>query len=149
MLQATFEILSSMGENEFLKVWRNFKYPLSWSRQQNPITHLGSYFFSDYLRLSMIMPFLINRAISNVTMLNKSFIEHLIKACTITKSHVIDQLLNLWISFSKMVYLVFRKEFSENCFNDLQRNLVQWAVQVAKVSHMYKIFECITYNFYY
>uniref|UniRef100_U9TZ70 Uncharacterized protein n=1 Tax=Rhizophagus irregularis (strain DAOM 181602 / DAOM 197198 / MUCL 43194) TaxID=747089 RepID=U9TZ70_RHIID len=32
-----------------------------------------------------------------------------------------------------MVYLVFRKEFSENCFNDLQRNLVQWAVQVAKI----------------
>ncbi|CAB5190902.1 unnamed protein product [Rhizophagus irregularis] len=28
---------------------------------------------------------------------------------------------------------LFRKEFSENCFNDLQRNLVQWAVQVAKI----------------
>jgi hypothetical protein len=28
-------------------------------------------------------------------MLNKQFIEHLIKACAITKSHVIDQLLNL------------------------------------------------------
>ncbi|PKB91791.1 hypothetical protein RhiirA5_447547, partial [Rhizophagus irregularis] len=51
MLQATFEILTAVGEEEFLKTWRNFEFPLIWSRQQNPITHLGSYFFSDYLRL--------------------------------------------------------------------------------------------------
>ncbi|CAB4420623.1 unnamed protein product [Rhizophagus irregularis] len=46
---------------------------------------------------------------------------------------VIDRLLNLWISFSKMVYLVFRKEFSENCYNNLQQSLMQWAIQVAKI----------------
>uniref|UniRef100_U9UC83 Uncharacterized protein n=1 Tax=Rhizophagus irregularis (strain DAOM 181602 / DAOM 197198 / MUCL 43194) TaxID=747089 RepID=U9UC83_RHIID len=133
MLQATFEILNSIGENEFLNVWRNFEYPSVWSRQQNPISHLNSYFFSDYLRLSMIMPFLINRAITNVTLLNKPFTEHLIKVYNITKNQVIDRLLNLWVSFSKMVYLVFHKEFSENCYNNLQQSLMQWAIQVAKI----------------
>ena len=32
MLQATFEILSSTGEDEFLKIWRNFEFPSVWSR---------------------------------------------------------------------------------------------------------------------
>ncbi|PKY57872.1 hypothetical protein RhiirA4_429309 [Rhizophagus irregularis] len=133
MLQATFEILTAMGEEVFLKTWRNFEFPSTWSRQQNPITHLDLYFFSDYLHLSMIMPFFINRVITNVTLLNKPFTEHLIKVYNITKNQVIDRLLNLWISFSKMVYLVFRKEFSENCYNNLQQSLMQWAIQVAKI----------------
>ncbi|CAH1771506.1 3297_t:CDS:1, partial [Entrophospora sp. SA101] len=92
------------GEDEFLKIWHNFEFPSTWARQQNPITHLGSYFFSDYLHLSMIMPFLINRAIST-TMLNKAFIEHLITSCATTKKHTVDQLLSLCVSFSKMAFL--------------------------------------------
>ena len=137
MLQKTFEILSTTGEDEFLKIWRNFEFPSTWAHQQNPITHLGSYFFSDYLRLSMIMPFLINREIST-TMLNKAFIEHLIKSCATTKNHTVDQLLSLWVSFSKMVFLVFCKEFSETGYNNLQQSIITWAVQVIKVSHMHK-----------
>jgi len=65
MLQATFAILTTKGEDSFLTNWRCFEFPSTWSRQKNPITHLGSYFFSDYLRLTMIMPFLIDRAIFN------------------------------------------------------------------------------------
>jgi len=137
MLQKTFEILSTTGEDEFLKIWHNFEFPSTWAHQQNPITHLGSYFFSDYLRLSMIMPFLINRAIST-TMLNKAFIEHLIKSCATTKNHTVDQLLSLWVSFSKMAFLVFRKKLSETDYNNLQQSIMTWAVQVTKVSHMHK-----------
>jgi hypothetical protein len=44
MLQATFEILLPAGEIEFLNIWHRFEFPSLWSRQQNPITHLGSYF---------------------------------------------------------------------------------------------------------
>ncbi|UZN99587.1 uncharacterized protein OCT59_000854 [Rhizophagus irregularis] len=32
MLQSTFGILNSIGENKFLNVWRNFEYPSVWSR---------------------------------------------------------------------------------------------------------------------
>jgi|GEM_PF-3337476 len=132
MLQATFEILSSAGEDEFLKTWRNFEFPSVWSRQQNPITHLGSYFFSDYLRLSMIMPFLINQSLS-ISMVNKTFVEYLIETSNITKRQIIDQFLNLWVSFSRMVSLTFHKEFSEDDYNNLQQNLTLWAENVAKV----------------
>ncbi|CAJ0866548.1 13389_t:CDS:2, partial [Entrophospora sp. SA101] len=94
-------------------------------------TEYGSYFFSDYLHLSMIMPFLINRAIST-TMLNKAFIEHLITSCATTKKHTVDQLLSLCVSFSKMAFLVFRKELSETDYNNLQQSIMAWAVQVTK-----------------
>ncbi|PKC09450.1 hypothetical protein RhiirA5_415624 [Rhizophagus irregularis] len=103
MLQATFQTFSTIGENAFLEIWHNFEFPPTWSRQQNPITHLGSYFFSDCLCLCMIMPFLIYRAISNTAMLNKAFVEHLIK------------------------------EFSEIGYNDLQQRIMQWAMQIAKI----------------
>ena len=94
MLQATFEILSSAGEIEFLNTWYRFEFPSLWSRQQNPITHLGLYFFSDYLRLSMIILFIINRAL-DITMLNKTFVENMIVTCNIMKSQVLDRLLGL------------------------------------------------------
>ncbi|GBB91384.1 hypothetical protein RclHR1_18630003 [Rhizophagus clarus] len=68
-LQATFRTFSTIREDTFLKTWYNFEFPSTWSCQQNPILHLGLYFFSDCLQLNMIMPFLITWAIST-TMLN-------------------------------------------------------------------------------
>jgi hypothetical protein len=133
MLQSTFEILTSIGENEFLKVWHNFEHPSVWSRQQNPITHLNSYFFSDYLRLSMIMPFLINRSLISTSMLNKKFVEFLIEANKFTRRQIIDQFLSLWVSFSKMSSLIFYKEFSEDDYNNLQQSIIHWSEKVAKV----------------
>ncbi|RGB25373.1 hypothetical protein C1646_771828, partial [Rhizophagus diaphanus] len=76
MLQSTFTILTSKGEESFLIFWKHFEFPNIWSRQQNPITHLNSYFFSDYLRLTMIMPFLIDRTINNNNLLKETFINH-------------------------------------------------------------------------
>ena len=132
MLQSTFEILFSKGETEFLKVWHDFEFPPYWSQQQNPITHLGSYFFSDYLHLSIIMPFLINRVL-HITMLNKTFVEYVIETCTITKSQVLDKLLGLWVYFSWMVSLTFHKEFSDVDYNNLQQSIILWSRLVAKV----------------
>ncbi|UZO03748.1 uncharacterized protein OCT59_024151 [Rhizophagus irregularis] len=132
MLQSTFGILNSIGENEFLNVWRNFEYPSVWSRQQNPISHLNSYFFSDYLRLSMIMPFLINRSLISTSMLNRTIVEFLIEESKFTKRQIIDQFLSLWASFSKMASLIFCKEFSEDNYNDLQQNIIHWSEKVGK-----------------
>ncbi|CAB5360472.1 unnamed protein product [Rhizophagus irregularis] len=133
MLQSTFGILNSIGENEFLNVWRNFEYPSVWSCQHNPISHLNSYFFSDYLRLSMIMPFLINRSLISTSMLNRTIVEFLIEESKFTKRQIIDQFLSLWASFSKMASLIFCKEFSEDNYNDLQQNIIHWSEKVGKV----------------
>ena len=66
-------------------------------------------------------------------MVNKTFVEYLIETSNITKHQIIDQFLNLWVSFSRMVLLTFHKEFSEDDYNNLQQNLTLWAENVAKV----------------
>ncbi|CAB4429127.1 unnamed protein product [Rhizophagus irregularis] len=38
-----------------------------------------------------------------------------------------------------MAFFIFRKEFSEIGYNDLQQRIMQWAMQVAKVNHMHKV----------
>ncbi|CAB5300800.1 unnamed protein product [Rhizophagus irregularis] len=38
-----------------------------------------------------------------------------------------------------MAFFIFRKEFSEIGYNDLQQRIMQWAMQIAKVSHMHKV----------
>ena len=137
MLQATFSILTSKGEESFLTIWKCFEFPNIWSRQQNPITHLGSYYFSDYFRLTMIMPFLLNRAI-NVLLLKDTFIHNVIMTCNFTqKIQVFDELQNLWIIFAKLVSLIFKKEFNDINYNELRDYISQWADLVAKVSFIY------------
>lgn len=134
MLQATFAILTSKGEELFLTNWKYFEFPSVWSRQQNPITHLNSYYFSDYFRLTMIMPFLLDRAI-NILSLKDAFVNNLITTCNLTrKSQVIDQLRNLWILFAKLVSLTFKKSFDESNYNELRNCITQWTGLVSKAS---------------
>lgn len=46
-----------------------------------------------------------------------------------------------------MAFFIFRKEFSEIGYNDLQQRIMQWAMQIAKVSHMHKV-TCILQIYY-
>ena len=57
-------------------------------------------------------------------MINKTFVEYLIKTSKITKCQLIDQFLSLWVSFFQMVSLTFHKEFSEDDYNNLQQKLI-------------------------
>ncbi|GES95935.1 hypothetical protein GLOIN_2v1790377 [Rhizophagus clarus] len=54
------ELFSQKGEDEFIKAWKNFEKPKKWSRLPNPISHNASFMMSDYLRLAMIMSFILN-----------------------------------------------------------------------------------------
>ncbi|GES86129.1 hypothetical protein GLOIN_2v1790377 [Rhizophagus clarus] len=60
LLKLTCELFSQKGEDEFIKAWKNFEKPKKWSRLPNPISHNASFMMSDYLRLAMIMPFILN-----------------------------------------------------------------------------------------
>ncbi|PKY62311.1 hypothetical protein RhiirA4_488574, partial [Rhizophagus irregularis] len=134
MLQSTFTILTSKGEESFLNFWKHFEFPNIWSRQQNPITHLNSYFFSDYLRLTMIMPFLIDRTINNNNLLKETFINHVVTSCNLSrKNQVISQLRYLWVLFAKLVALIFKKIFNEATHNELKNYITQWGYLVAKI----------------
>ena len=61
LLKLTCELLSQEGERDFITNWKNFEKPKNWSRLPNPISHHDSFMMSDYLRLAMIMPFILQR----------------------------------------------------------------------------------------
>ncbi|CAB4432429.1 unnamed protein product [Rhizophagus irregularis] len=108
MLQATFEILTAMGEEVFLKTWRNFEFPST----------------------CMIMPFLINRAITNVTLLNKPFTEHLIKIYNITKNQIFPNITRLPNFHIQCHFIIHAKNFA---------TLVNTAVPTKEMMHrLYK-----------
>src|SRR5204862_5374930 len=60
LLKLTCELFSQEGEGDFIKTWKDFEKPKKWSRIPNPISYRDSFMMSDYLRLAMIMPFLLN-----------------------------------------------------------------------------------------
>lgn len=61
LLGLTCELFSREGENDFIKTWKDFEKPKKWSRLPNPISHRDSFMMSDYLRLAMIMPYILQR----------------------------------------------------------------------------------------
>lgn len=56
--------MNDEGHKIFVKIWREFEMPSSWNRLQNPITHRDSYWMNNSLRLIMIMPYILARAIN-------------------------------------------------------------------------------------
>ncbi|CAB4398164.1 unnamed protein product [Rhizophagus irregularis] len=142
MLQETFSILTTKGEKLFLTIWKCFEFPSTWSRQQSPITHLNSYFFSDYLHLTMIMPFLINRAI-NVNLLKDNFVNHISISYNLRRNQVVDKLCYLWVLFAKLVALVFKKTYSEAEIKNLNDLIIQWADLILKQSYELLKDQCV------
>ncbi|GES87174.1 hypothetical protein GLOIN_2v1487024 [Rhizophagus clarus] len=58
-LKLTCELFSQKEWTSLSKPGRTLK-PKKWSRLPNPISHNASFMMSDYLRLAMIMPFILN-----------------------------------------------------------------------------------------
>ena len=47
LLKLTITMLSSEGEQNFIKKWKSFEYPRQWSKLPNPISHLESFMMSE------------------------------------------------------------------------------------------------------
>ena len=80
----------------------------------------------------MIMPFLIDRAV-NINSLKENFINYIQTSCNLRKNQVVDKLRYLWVLFTKLVALIFRKAYSETEFKSLNKLIIQWANTVSKV----------------
>jgi methyltransferase-like protein len=122
-LRLTVGLLSLEGQKTFIKTWKNFEYPTQWGKLPNPISHCESFMMSDNLRLSMVMPFILNR------FLRTSHLKHneLIKIQQRIHANRVDlipkSLIKCWVLVSKSMQLVFKNEYSENNYKDLQEIL--------------------------
>ncbi|CAB5388031.1 unnamed protein product [Rhizophagus irregularis] len=88
--------------------------------------------FHYYLHLTMIMPFLINRAI-NVNLLKDNFVNHISISYNLRRNQMVDKLCYLWILFAKLIALVFKKTYSEAEIKNLNDLIIQWADLILKI----------------
>jgi hypothetical protein len=133
LLKLTCELFSREGEDEFVKIWKNFEIPKKWSRLPNPITHYNSFMMSDLLRLAMIMPFLLNQFLKESSLKNNEVatIKQRINAARI--SLVPKTIISCWVHVAKTMKAVFNKEFTSNSYEELQKCLEEEFLILPKV----------------
>ena len=133
LLKLTCELFSQEGEDDFVKIWKNFEIPKKWSRLPNPISHYNSFMMSDLLRLAMIMPFLLNRFLKESSLKNNeaATIRQRIDVARI--SLVLKAIISCWVHVAKTMKAVFNKEFTLDSYEELQLCLKEEFLILPKV----------------
>lgn len=133
LLKLTCELFSREGEEDFIKIWKNFEIPKRWSRLPNPITHYNSFMMSDLLRLAMIMPFLLNQFLreSSLKRNEATIIQRRINATRI--SSVPKNIISCWVVVAKTMKAVFNREFTSDSYEELQHCLEEEFLILPKV----------------
>ena len=123
LLKSTCELFSQEGEDNFIKIWKNFKIPKKWSHLPNPISHSNSFMMSDLLRLAMIMPFLLNQFLKESSLKHNEAvaIQQRIDASRINL--VPKSIISCWVYVAKTMKAVFNKEFTSDNYKELQQYL--------------------------
>lgn len=119
LFDETFKVMNNMGYVEFIKVWKTFEVPSIWNRLQNPITHRDSYWMNDSLRLTMIMPFILIRAI-NYKHYKDDFITRIKNDfCLSNKMQVPGIIVNCWVKMAKACKAIFKSSYIiDESYND-------------------------------
>ncbi|CAB4379034.1 unnamed protein product [Rhizophagus irregularis] len=133
LLKLTCELFLQEGEDDFVKIWKNFEIPKKWSRLPNPISHYNSFMMSDLLRLAMIMPFLLNRFLKESSLKNNeaATIRQRIDVARI--SLVLKAIISCWVQVAKTMKAVFNKEFTLDSYEELQLCLKEEFLILPKV----------------
>lgn len=123
LLKLTCELFSREGEDDFIKIWKNFEIPKKWGNLPNPISHHNSFMMSDLLRLAMIMPFLLNRFLKESSIKHNEAvaIQQRINAARINL--VSKSIISCWVYVGKTMKTVFNKEFTSDNYKELQQYL--------------------------
>jgi hypothetical protein len=126
-------LFSQEGEGEFIKAWKNFEKPKKWSHLPNPISHHASFMMSDYLRLAMIMPFVLNSflKISSLKENESKVVLQRIDASRI--SMVKSAIISCWVHVAKTMRMVFESKFTLDSYDELQKCLKEEMIILPKV----------------
>ncbi|GES91467.1 hypothetical protein GLOIN_2v1790940 [Rhizophagus clarus] len=123
LLKLTCELFSQKGEDEFIKAWKNFEKPKKWSRLPNPISHNASFMMSDYLRLAMIMPFILNSFLETSSLKeneSRSILRRIQESRINMAKNVI---IACWVYVAKTMRMVFESKFTLDSYDELQKCL--------------------------
>ncbi|GET02425.1 hypothetical protein GLOIN_2v1790940 [Rhizophagus clarus] len=123
LLKLTCKLFSQKGEDEFIKAWKNFEKPKKWSRLPNPISHNASFMMSDYLRLIMIMPFILNSFLGTSSLKeneSRSILRRIQESRINMAKNVI---IACWVYVAKTMRMVFESKFTLDSYDELQKCL--------------------------
>jgi hypothetical protein len=131
------------GHKEFVKFWRAFEIPSIWNRLQNPITHRDSYWMNDSLRLTMIMPFILIRAI-NHKHYKTEFINKIRDKYSLgNRTQVPNIIVDCWVKMAKACKAVFKAPYivtsNYNDYTLLKKKLDQVTEILLKVKFILEI----------
>lgn len=130
LIEATISILSTGGKEHFMALLDSLALPHGWSRFQNPITHIRSYFFSDLARLIMVGPIIIHQ------LKEKDFSTRALKCMRLemglrSKIQVLDEVLLCWIVLASASIRIFAAEVDS--YSMLEIAITNLARQLVKV----------------
>ncbi|UZO18675.1 uncharacterized protein OCT59_009987 [Rhizophagus irregularis] len=117
------ELFSQKGEDEFIKAWKNLEKPKKWSRLPNPISRNASFMMSDYLRLAMIMPFILNSFLESSSLKeneSRSILRRIQESRINMAKNVI---IACWVYVAKTMRIVFESKFTLDSYDELQKCL--------------------------
>jgi hypothetical protein len=133
LLNLTCELFSQEGENDFIKVWKDFEKPKIWSRIPNPISHRESFMMSDYLRLAMIMPFILNQFLKISSLKNREAKNIQLQTGASRIDLIKNIIISCWVHVAKTMSMVFKSEFTINSYEELQQSLEEEMTILPKV----------------
>jgi len=122
LLKLTCELFSQEGENDFIEVWKAFKKPKNWSHLPNPISHHASFMMSDYFRLAMIMPFLLNEFLKDSSLKTNEVIA-IKNRMNINRNLVSKNIISCWVHVAKTMKITFNNKFTSDGYKLLQKYL--------------------------
>ena len=123
LLKLTIAILSLDGEQIFINIWKSFEYPSQWSKLPNPISHIESFMMSDCLRLTIVMPFILNRSLINNNCFKSSELVKFKNQSSLHSNQVINAIIKYWSIVAKCFRLVFKLSLTNNDYIELEKSL--------------------------
>ncbi|PKC55653.1 hypothetical protein RhiirA1_446767 [Rhizophagus irregularis] len=114
LMDCTFNMFNSNGNNEFIKNWKLFEMPIQWHKLPNPITHRQSFMMSDRLRLAMIFP----QDFTNLPNLHiNGHLQHHAKTFA--------TLVNSAVGVKEMVHKIFKNTVSHTNGKMIEKDLIK------------------------
>ncbi|PKY56360.1 hypothetical protein RhiirA4_476609, partial [Rhizophagus irregularis] len=137
LLKITMNLLSLEGETAFLTTWKNFEKPSVWCRLPNPISHHESFMMSDYLRLAMIMPFILNRFLKPSHLKSNELETIQQRTNAQRRDYVPKTIIKCWVVVAKTMKIVFERDYTKEKYDDLKQCL---EIEVALLTKVFEEF---------
>ncbi|UZO26272.1 uncharacterized protein OCT59_018510 [Rhizophagus irregularis] len=132
LMDCTFNMFSSTGNNDFIKTWKIFEMPIQWHKLPNPVTHRQSFMMSDRLRLAMILPHILRRFLK-LKHLKQRSIDELQENLSVNSGLVINRLIQCWAIVAKCARFCFNLSFNDESYETLNSLLKQEIILLTKM----------------